>query len=294
VESNQSNDAPRCDGPRRKIKFKSETKRVVGPIKAFICADAWSNAHGYDEDDAGEAEISPAKARSEAAAEARRVSRAEEKAQGIMQYVVKVPIKDEGAKSMRWSLGQSAISKSPPFSAVSAVMTNESLQAIVTSVSAAPGSEHLLAEISERKDLREFTEAVAANDKLFSLLAAVAADPKLQAIVRAASTVPGLADLLLEISRRANLKKLTEALSANDTLAYAVSELAKASSDLLGSLTEIIRAVNGDAVTGGDTSPIKAAVLIALQDAEVVVKVAAVRGAGGIRARIVSWLLDVG
>jgi hypothetical protein len=113
------NSAPRCDATRRKAKFKSQVKHVVGPFETYVCADAWSKAHGCGEDNAGEAEVSPAtKARREAATEARREARAEDVKNGIMQYVVKVPIEDEGAKSMLWSLGQSAVSKSPLFSAV--------------------------------------------------------------------------------------------------------------------------------------------------------------------------------
>jgi hypothetical protein len=340
------NGAPRCDGARRKAKFRSQTKRVVGPIKAYFCADAWSKAHGCDEDNAGEAEVSPEKARREAAKEARRESRAEDLKKGIMQYVVKVPIEDEGAKSMLWDIGQSAISKSPLYSAVKAVVANESLQEIVTWVVKTRGFGHLLVELSEHEDLREFTEAAAANDGLFSLLAAVAADPtlldilratitapgladllleitrrsdlraltesvasdaelfsaaaavvadgSLQAIVRSASTVPGLAELLLEISRRDDLRKLTLALSANVPLSDAASELAKTRGALLGSLTAIIRAAIGIVATGGDPALVTSAVAVALHDPEAVVETAAVRQAGGMRAKITNWLLGTG
>jgi hypothetical protein len=49
------NGAPRCDATRRKAKFKSQIKHVVGPFETYICADAWSKAHGCGEDDAAEA-----------------------------------------------------------------------------------------------------------------------------------------------------------------------------------------------------------------------------------------------
>jgi hypothetical protein len=193
------NGAPRCDATRRKAKFKSQIKHVVGPFETYICADAWSKAHGCGEDDAGEAEVSKATQR-------KRDERAEDVKNGVMQYVVKVPIEDEGAKSMLWSIGQSAVSKSPLYSAVRAVVASDSLQEIVSSVLAAPGSERLLAEISEREDLRAFTEAAASNEDLFSLLAAVVADPALQEIVRAIMAAPGLAGVLLEITRRNDLR----------------------------------------------------------------------------------------
>ena len=48
------NGAPRCDATRRKAKFKSQIKHVVGPFETYICADAWSKAHGCGEDDAAE------------------------------------------------------------------------------------------------------------------------------------------------------------------------------------------------------------------------------------------------
>jgi hypothetical protein len=345
-EASFGSGAARCTATRRKARFKSHIKEVVGPIEMYMSADAWSKAHGCGEDDAGEAEVSPAKARREAANKARQGARAEDLAKGIMQYVVKVPIEDEGAKSMLWSLGQSAINESPLFSAVRAVVTTESLQEIVSSVLASPGSERVLAEISERKDLREFTEAAAANDELFSLLAAVAADPalqailraimtapaladllleitrrgnlralaekvasdadlfsaaavvvadgSLQAIVRSASTAPGLADLLFEISRRDDLRKLTEALSANVALADAAFELAKAGDELQGAMVAIIRTAAGIAAAGGDPAPVTSAVAVALQDPEAVVKTAAVRRAGGMRAKITNWLLGTG
>ena len=330
--------ARHCDGARRKTIFKSQFKRVVGPFKAYICADAWSKAHGCGEDNAGDADVSPA-------TKARREARAEDVKNGVMQYVVKVPIEDEGAKSVLWAIGQSAVSKSPLYSAVRAVVATESLQEIVSSVLAAPGSERLLAEISEREDLRAFTEAAASNEDLFSLLAAVAADPTLQEIlrvilaapglagllieiirrddlrglaetvasnekllsaaeilvadgllqdiVRSTSTAPGLTGLLLEISRRDDLRKLTEALSANVPLADAAFELGKAEGELLGSLTEVIRTVNGIATVGKAGSLVADAVSAAVQDPKATIKTAAIRRAGGMRARILNWLLRV-
>jgi hypothetical protein len=282
------NGAPRCDATRPTANFKRQIKHVVGPFETYICADSWSKAHGCGEDNPSEAEVSPAKARREAATKARREARADGAKKGIMQYVVKVPIEDEGAKSMLWSLGQSALSKSPLFSAVRAVVTTESLQEIVSSILAAPGSERLLAESSERKDLREFTEAAAASEDLFALLAAVAADSSLQEILRATITTPRLADLLLKVSRRDDLRKLTEALSAKVAFTDAAFELAKAGGELLGSLAEIIRVA-----AGGDSALVTSAIAIALQDPEAIVKTAAIRRTGGVRAKITNWLLGV-
>jgi hypothetical protein len=190
----------------------------VGPFETYICADAWSKAHGCGEDDAGEAEVSKATQR-------KRDERAEDVKNGVMQYVVKVPIEDEGAKSMLWSIGQSAVSKSPLYSAVRAVVASDSLQEIVSSVLAAPGSERLLAEISEREDLRAFTEAAASNEDLFSLLAAVVADPALQEIVHAIMAAPGLAGLLLEITRRNDLRGLAETVASSAELFSAAAAL---------------------------------------------------------------------
>jgi len=205
------NGTPRCDATRRKAKIKSELKRVVGPIPAYFCAEALSKAHGCREDNAGTAKVSQA-------TKARQDARAEDKKKGIMQYVVKVPKKDQGAKSMLWSIGQSAISESPLYSAVSAVVTSGLLQEIVSSVLAAPGSEGLLAKIAEREDLRAFTEAAASNEDLFSLLAAVVADLALQEILRAIVAEPGLEGLLLEIIRRSDLRALTESVASNAEL----------------------------------------------------------------------------
>jgi hypothetical protein len=88
----------------------------------------------------------------------------------------------------------------------------------------------------------------------------VAADGSLQALVRSASTAPRLADLLLEISRRADLRKLTEALPANVALADATFERANAGGELLGSLAAIIRTATGIAAAGGDPAPVTSAV----------------------------------
>ena len=140
---------------------------------------------------------------------------------------------------------------------------------------------------------RGLTESVASDAELFSAAAAAVADGSLQAIVRSAATAPGLADLLLEISQRDDLRKLTEALSANVALADAVSALAKAEGELLGSLAAIIRAANGIAATGGDPALVTSAVAVALQDPEGVVRIATVRKEGGVSAKIVNWLLGV-
>jgi hypothetical protein len=74
--------------------------------------------------------------------------------------------------------------------------------------------------------------------------------------------------LLLDISRRDDLTKLTEALSANVALADAASELVKAKGELLGSLAAIIRTANGIAAAGGDSPLVTSAVALALQDPE--------------------------
>jgi hypothetical protein len=344
-EASCENGAPRCDRARRNNKLKSQTKRVVGPIKAYICADEWSKAHGRDENDIDEAEVSPEKARRDAAAAAKRESRAEDLKKGIKQYVVKVPIVDEGAMSLLWDIGQSAISKAPLYSAVKAVAENEILSDIVTTLVSTRSFSQLLVELSDREDLREFAEAAASNEDLFLLLATVATDPVLQEILRAivtasaladlllevtrrsdlrmltekvasdakllsagatmvadgslqaivsvASTTPGLAELLLEISQRDDLKKLTEALTANVALSDAVTELAKAGDELLGALAAIVRTATGIAAAGGEPALLTGAVAIALGDPDVVVTMAAVRQAGGIKAKIANWLLGV-
>jgi hypothetical protein len=55
-----------------------------------MCADAWSKAHGCGKDNTGEAEVSKATQR-------KRDERAEDIKNGVIQYVVKVPIEGEGA-----------------------------------------------------------------------------------------------------------------------------------------------------------------------------------------------------
>ena len=84
------NGTPRCDATHRKAKFKSQSRHVVGPFETDILADAWSKAHGCGEGNAGEAEVSKA-------TQSKRDERAEDVKNAVMQYVVKVPIEDEGA-----------------------------------------------------------------------------------------------------------------------------------------------------------------------------------------------------
>jgi hypothetical protein len=114
------------------------------------------------------------------------------------------------------------------FSLLAAVAADPTLQDILRATITAPGRAGLLLEITRRSDLRALTESVASDAELFSAAAAVVAEGSLQAIVRSASTVPRLAELLLEISRRDDLRKLTLALSANVPLSDAAPELAKA------------------------------------------------------------------
>jgi hypothetical protein len=178
-------------------------------------------------------------------------------------------------------------------SLLAAVAADPTLQDILRAIITAPGLAGLLLKITRRSDLRALTESVASDAELLSAAVAVVADGSLQAIVRSASTAPGSADLLLEISQRADLRKLTEALSTNAVLAGAASELEKADSDFLGSLTEIIRAAIGLATEGGSI-PITKAIAVALGDPEAVVTTAAIRKAGGMRARILNWLLRAG
>jgi hypothetical protein len=189
---------------------------------------------------------------------------------------------------------ESAASNEELFSLLAAVAADPALQEILRAIMTAPALADLLLEITRRSDLRALTESVASDAELFSAAAAVVAGGSLQAIVRSASTVPGLAELLLEISRRDDLRKLTEALSGNVALADAASELAKAGGDLLGSLAAIICTAAGIAAAGGDPAPVTSAVAIALQDPETVVKTVAVRQAGGMRAKITNWLLGIG
>jgi hypothetical protein len=278
--------------------------------------------------------------------ERKRAEREKIDAEGNAQYIVIVPKDNKAVQATMKAVAESAVSQDKLYSAVVALVENENLPEIVTSVVKTRGFGHLLVELSEREDLREFTEAAAANDELFLLLAAVAADPTLQeilraimtapalagllleitrrgdlktltesvasdakllsaaaamvadgsllAMVRSASTAPGLADLLLEISRRDDLRKLTAALSANVLLVDAASELANANGELLASLAGIIRAATGIAAAGGDPALATGAVAVALQDPEATVKAAAVRQAGGMRAKITNWLLGTG
>jgi hypothetical protein len=55
----------------------------------------------------------------------------------------------------------------------------------------------------------------------------------------------------------------------------------------------IIRTANGIAATGGDPALVTRAAAVALHDPEAVTKAFAIRQAGGIRARILNWILSV-
>jgi hypothetical protein len=151
-----------------------------------------------------------------------------------------VPIKDEELKPTLFAIAESAVSNSPLYSVVKAVVATESLQVIVSSALATPDSENLLVELSGREDLRAFTEAAAANEELFSLHAAVAADPTLQEILRAIMAAPGSAGLLLEITRRNDLRELAETMASNAELFSAAAAVVVAD----GSLQEIVRSAS--------------------------------------------------
>jgi Flp pilus assembly CpaE family ATPase len=157
----------------------------------------------------------------------------------------------------------------------------------------APALADLLLEVTRRSDLRALTESAASDAESLSAAAAVVADGSLQAIVRAASTAPELARLLLEISRRADLRKLAEAASANVALADAFSDLAGAEENLMRSMAGIIGKANRMATDGQTSSLVTEAVSAALGDPEATAKTAAIRLAGGVRARILTWLLNV-
>lgn len=150
-----------------------------------------------------------------------------------------MPIKDEELKPTLFAIAESAVSNSPLYSVVKAVVATESLQVIVSSALATPDSENLLVELSGREDLRAFTEAAAANEELFSLHAAVAADPTLQEILRAIMAAPGSAGLLLEITRRNDLRELAETMASNAELFSAAAAVVAD-----GSLQEIVRSAS--------------------------------------------------
>jgi hypothetical protein len=175
-----------------KPNFGVKPKRVVGPIKAYICADDWSKRTVAAKTLPMKPRCPPKKrdAKQLKKQDKNRVLRILQT--GSCSTSSRFLIEDDGAKSVLWDIGQSAISNSLLYEAVKTVEANETLQEIVTSAVKTRGFGHLLAELSEREDLREFTEAAAANDEPLSLLATVAAEPTLQDILRAIITAPGL------------------------------------------------------------------------------------------------------
>jgi hypothetical protein len=185
---------------------------------------------------------------------------------------------------------EAAASNEDLFSLLAAVAADHSLQEILRAIMAAPGLAGLLLEITRRTDLRALTESAASDAELFSAAAALVADGSLQEIVRSASTAPGLAELLLDISRRDDLTKLTEALSANVALADAASELVRAKGLARGDHSHRQRRCcrrrrlsagykrSGARVAGSGG----------------VVRIVAVRQANGMTARILNWLLGTG
>lgn len=97
---------------------------------------------------------------------------------------------------------------------------------------------------------------------------------------------------MLGISRREGLRKLTEEMYSNAALADVVSQLVKADGDVLRSLTEIIHAANEISNDGHTGLLVTNAISVALQDPEAVTRTFAIRRAGGLRARFLSWLLS--
>jgi hypothetical protein len=172
-------------------------------------------------------------------AQRKRDERADDDANGIMRYLVKVPKGDKAVKATIKAVAESAVTESELYSAVAALVESESLPEIVNSVVRTRGFGHLLVELSEREDLRKFAEAAASNEDLFSLLAAVAADHSLQEILRAIMAAPGLAGLLLEITRRTDLRALTESAASDAELFSAAAALVAD-----GSLQEIVRSAS--------------------------------------------------
>lgn len=63
---------------------------------------------------------------------------------------------------------------------------------------------------------------------------------------------------------------------------------------MLGALAAIIRTATGIAAAGGEPALVTGAVAVALSDPEAVVKTAAVRQAGGFKAKVANWLLGTG
>lgn len=323
-----------------------ERVHLVGIFEGRISRDTQFKMQDVESGEAASKAYKKAQAKREKDKERKQVDREKIDAEGKMQYIVHVPKKNKAVQATMKAVAESAVSESKLYSAVAALVENEALPEIVTSVVKTRGFGQLLVELSDREDLREFAEAAASNEDLFLLLAAVAADPvlqeilraimtapaladlllgitrrsdlrtltetvasdaelfsaaaavvvdgSLQAIVHSASTAPGLAELLLEISQRDDLRKFAEALSANATLADTASELSKAGVDLLGALAAIIRTATGIAAAGGEPGLVTNALAVALQDPEAVVKTAAVRQAGGMRAKITNWLLGTG
>jgi hypothetical protein len=140
------------------------------------------------------------------------------------------------------------------FCSLTTVVADQALQEVVRSSSTAPRLVNLLLEISRRNGLRLLAEAAASNVELFAAASALVADVSLQEVVRSTVTTPGLADLLLEFSRRDDLKELTKAACGDVALAVALSELAKTDGALLFTLTEIIRTANGTATDSQERS----------------------------------------
>lgn len=176
---------------------------------------------------------------------------------------------------------------------LAAVIADPLLQEVVRAVVAAPGLVGLLVEIAGRDSLKVLAKSVASDAELFSAVAAMAADSSLKEVVRSAMAVPGLADLLLGISRDEDRRKPTEELYANPALTDVLSELAKADGDLLRSLTGIIHAATHTSNNGHASSLVTEAVSHSLHDPVVVARTFAIRRAGGLRARILNWLLSI-
>jgi hypothetical protein len=141
--------------------------------------------------------------------------------------------------------------------------------------------------------LKAVADASVNDEALFSTFADFLADDFLRQVVVSASVIRGRVGFLAEISERHDIRKLAEAAAANSVLVDALFDLAAAEGDLLTTLAEVIRTANGSAVAGRGPTLVTSAVAVALRDPEAVLRIAAVRAGGGVRARVADWLLGV-
>jgi hypothetical protein len=254
----QAESSPKGEGARRK---RPSNRELAGfglkPVQAFVYAELSSNEPPEEAGDDG--------ARPKTSAERKEKQREQEEVDEIAHFDVKIPKGDQAVKDTIKAVAESARGDRQLYSAVAGMSANASLRTLVSSAADKPQLQPLMAAIVQRGDVRTLVEAVTA--------------------------APQLLPLMTQITQRADVRTLVEATAADQVLARALSDLVSAGSLPAETWAAIVGEINRMAAAGVATSVVADALATALRAPNMVIKSAEVNRRGGIRARLLRWIL---